>query len=62
VPAYARNAKQPAKAKGSGGGGKLAAGGVVGLLVGGLIGGLTALIVAVKSIKKLVGAPLKLLK
>ena len=62
APAYVRSA-QPARAKSGGGGkGKLAAGGAIGLVFGALLGGLTALVLAIKSIKKVVTAPLKLMK
>ncbi|HEX6178106.1 MAG TPA: YihY/virulence factor BrkB family protein [Thermoanaerobaculia bacterium] len=54
APAYARQAV-PA----GGGAAKLAAGGAAGLVVGTLLGGITAAIVTVKSIKKLLTAPFK---
>lgn len=61
LPLAARDAK-PVKGGGGGGGGKLAAGGAIGLVLGTLVGGLMALVVAFKSLKKVVTAPLKLLK
>ncbi|HVR37798.1 MAG TPA: YihY/virulence factor BrkB family protein, partial [Thermoanaerobaculia bacterium] len=45
-----------------GGGKKLALGGLAGLLLGTLLGGITAMIVAIKSLKKLALAPLKLIR
>ncbi|HEU4521894.1 MAG TPA: YihY/virulence factor BrkB family protein [Thermoanaerobaculia bacterium] len=51
---------QAARVKQRGGGaGKLAAGGAAGLVLGTLVGGITATIVAVKSIKKLLTLPFK---
>jgi membrane protein len=45
---------QPAAAKSGGGGAvKLAAGGVAGLFLGAIVGGLTALVIAIKSVKKI---------
>ena len=61
APAYARSREpRPVTARSSAGGGagKVAAGGA-GLIVGTLVGGLTAGIVAVKSIKKLLSMPFK---
>ncbi len=49
----------PAAAKGAGGKGRLAAGGIIGLILGALLGGVTAVIVAVKSVKKLLAMPFK---
>jgi membrane protein len=42
-----------AKAGGGGGAGKLVAGGLAGLLLGAIVGGLTALLIAIKSVKKI---------
>lgn len=42
-----------AKTKGGGGAGKLAAGGAIGLVLGAIVGGITAIVVALKSVKKL---------
>ncbi|HEX3583917.1 MAG TPA: hypothetical protein VH087_19290, partial [Thermoanaerobaculia bacterium] len=47
VPVYA-------KAKSGGGAGKVAVGGVAGLFLGALVGGISALILVVKSAKKLI--------
>jgi membrane protein len=58
APAYAGSKGKPQKAKG-GGAGKLVGGGIAGLLVGTLLGVVTGLIVAVKSVKKLVTMPFK---
>lgn len=59
APAYAREV-WPSPPKPAGGGkGKLAAGGVAGLMVGALVGGLTAGIVAVKFVRKLLSMPFK---
>ena len=61
APAYARESRHPRPApagKSGGGAGKVAAGGA-GLVVGTLVGGLTAGIVAVKSVKKLLSMPFK---
>jgi membrane protein len=51
IPAYAK-APKPAKS-GGGGLGKVAAGGAAGLVLGTIVGGITAVVVAVKSVKKL---------
>ncbi len=49
----------PAAAKNGGGKGKLAVGGIIGLILGALLGGVTATIVAVKSVKRLITMPFK---
>ena len=49
----------PAVAKSGGGKVKLAVGGIVGLILGTILGGITAIFVAVKSVKKLIGMPFK---
>jgi hypothetical protein len=56
VPSYAR---QSASAPAGGGAGKIAAGGAAGLVVGTLLGGITATLIAVKSIRKLLTMPFK---
>jgi membrane protein len=56
VPSYAR---QTAPAPAGGGAAKIAAGGAAGLVVGTLLGGITATLVAVKSIRKLLTMPFK---
>jgi membrane protein len=55
APAYAKTSPRPAKAKASGGSGigKVAAGGAAGLVLGTIVGGVTAVVVAIKSVKKL---------
>jgi len=50
---------QPAYAKTSGGKGKLVAGGAAGLVLGAFAGGLTATVIAVKTVKKIVTLPFK---
>ena len=49
----------PVAAKASGGKGKLAIGGAVGLVLGTLVGGITAVIIAVKSVKKVLTLPFR---
>jgi membrane protein len=50
---------QPAVARGGGGKGKLAAGGVAGLIVGALLGGITTAVVAARSVKKILTIPFR---
>jgi membrane protein len=49
----------PAAAKSRGGKGKLAVGGIIGLILGTILGGITAVFVAFKSVKKLITMPFK---
>ncbi len=58
APATAASVERPRPRKGAGVG-KLAAGGAAGLVLGTLVGGITATIVAVKSVKKLLTLPFK---
>jgi membrane protein len=52
-------AREPSRPRKRGGAGKLAAGGVAGLILGVVVGGMTAMIVAMKAVKKLLTMPFR---
>jgi membrane protein len=58
-PTAAPTAPPPAFTKSGGGNGKLAAGGILGLIAGTFLGGITVTLVAVKSVRKLIAMPFR---